>query len=82
MIELGDNMELEKLHVFWSAKEALYKKFKNPHIFFKDHMYIHPFDLKSEGNLVATFSKDGLEKDIQLKYEIIGDFTLVYTSNP
>lgn len=73
--------ELQALHLIWCAKEAIYKKLKNPGIIFSQDMDILPFNCEEKGVLKAKARTKGLNFSLNLKYEIVGDYTLVYTLN-
>ena len=73
--------ELEKLHIIWSAKESIYKWARKSGLIFKKEISLQPFELDDFGDLNASVFLDGKWHGIQLKYEIIEDYTLVYTVN-
>ncbi len=78
-VEGQDSLQL--LHVIWSAKEALYKKLKIPGLIFKENLQIPEFQLSDRGELHAHTILEG-EKSVEvLRYEIIEDYTMVFTSN-
>jgi len=71
----------EKLHIIWSAKEAIYKQIKAPGIIFKEEIAIEPFELKEKGRIEACVYEGKSRIKINLEYESINDYTLVYTLN-
>ena len=73
----GNDM-LEALHLIWCAKEAVYKKVNIPGLIFKEEMEMHPFDVDKKGELTCLLRQ---KEEIYLKYEILDDYTLVYTVN-
>ena len=56
-LELAENItanHIDGLYVCWCAKEAIYKWQGKAGLSFRDHIRIHPFDVKSEGSIIAT----------------------------
>jgi 4'-phosphopantetheinyl transferase EntD len=78
---VSKNETLQKLHLIWSVKESIYKQVKIPGIIFKEEMEIEPFELKEKGRINARVDKGESRVMMELEYEILGDFTLVYTLN-
>lgn len=58
----------EKLILYWCAKEALYKVYGKKEVDFKAHLFIEPFDLKKEGEMIGAVKKDGFIKNYLLHY--------------
>lgn len=70
---------LEHLHVFWGAKEALYKAYGKRELDFRGHIFIDPFSYDlSNGHCTGTIRKGDFFENYHLKYEKIGDYILVY----
>lgn len=70
---------LEHLHVYWGAKEALYKAYGRKELDFRQHIHITPFEYDLErGQFEGHIQKDSYRQDFQLFYEQIGAFILVY----
>lgn len=65
----SDN-QLEKLCVYWCAKEVLYKKNGEKQLSLREQTHIHPFDGSPEGMLTGELNKNGG----------ITKSTIVYTS--
>lgn len=53
---IDTNNRIEKLILYWSAKESLYKLHGEGGIDFKTQLLVHPFELKQEGTLTSTIS--------------------------
>ncbi len=69
----------EQLAIYWSAKEALYKRMSQHGVDFAKQMEIEKFIPKNEGELSATFiSKDGVSEDFEMEYEIFDKHVLVW----
>lgn len=76
---LGQENRIEHLHVYWGAKEALYKAYGRRELDFCKNILVHPFyfDLtigKSKGQVI----KDDFKARFDLHYQQIEDFILVY----
>jgi 4'-phosphopantetheinyl transferase len=73
----GDNVE--KLILYWAAKEALYKLYGMKEVEFAKHLYIHPFELSFPGLLKGEIRLETFQKKYSLHYEKLEDYMLVYT---
>ena len=69
---------IEKLYVYWCAKEALYKLNGKKETSFKDHIYIKPFSYLPFGDLSATIKKSASADDYTVKYKKIDNYMLGY----
>ncbi|OFY39420.1 MAG: hypothetical protein A2X18_04820 [Bacteroidetes bacterium GWF2_40_14] len=59
------------LAIYWSAKEAIYKRMSLSDVDFAKQIEIKRFSPKDEGELEATFiQKDGEELEFELQYEV------------
>jgi 4'-phosphopantetheinyl transferase EntD len=56
MKEAGE--QLDKLTVYWCAKEALYKIYARKQLNLREHIRISPFDFQSEGTLSGRIIRD------------------------
>jgi 4'-phosphopantetheinyl transferase len=74
--EAKDNVE--KLIIYWAAKETLYKVYGLKEVEFAKHLYVHPFGLKAEGMLVGEINLESFQKKFNLHYEKLEDYMLVY----
>ncbi len=74
-----DREDTELLHVYWGAKEAIYKMQKFGKISFKDHIHIYPFDIDRDTKIRGRISYRGREKKLNLSREKIENYVLVYT---
>ena len=78
--ELTDaGSRLEKLCIYWCAKEALYKKNGLKQLSFKEHIFINPFLLAQEGTLTGHIMKDGDEEIAKVSYLSVSDLTIAYS---
>lgn len=76
LAEAKDN--IEKLIVYWAAKETLYKIYGLKEIEFAKHLFVHPFDLNKEGKILGEINLDSFRKKFNLHYEKLDDYMLVY----
>lgn len=71
--------ELEHLHVYWGAKEALYKAYGRKLLDFKQHIHITPFDYDvTIGQCEGYVIKDDFKAFYQLTYQKVENYILVY----
>lgn len=76
---LTEETRLEHLHVYWGAKEALYKAYGRRELDFRAHIHISPFayDLKN-GFCSGQVIKEDFQAYYQIWYERRDDFILVW----
>ncbi len=76
---LVENTRIEHLHVYWGAKESLYKAYGKRELDFKKHLHVRPFsfDLK-KGKTTATITKADYTAHFDIYYEKLEDYILVY----
>ena len=73
-----ENQEyIRKLTVIWGVKESIFKIRNEAGISFKDHIHVHPFEIKDQSGIADLHFQN---KSIQFKYHFIeiDNFTLVY----
>lgn len=78
---LEESTRLEHLHVYWCAKEAIYKAYGRRELDFKKNILINPFKYNEKGvafNGVMYKPELNLELHYQLKFEKFDDYFLVY----
>lgn len=70
---------LEHLHVYWGAKEALYKAYGRRQLDFRKHIFVEPFTFDLDiGKCKGFVEKDNYHLDFELYYEQIEEYILVY----
>ncbi len=74
----GDD-PVEELHVYWSAKEALFKYAGNEQLNLKDHFSIAPFSFSTYGKLSASILGGTEAGKTALSYWLEQDYILVVT---
>ena len=73
------NSRLEHLHVYWGAKEALYKAYGRRQLDFRKHIFVEPFTFDLDiGKCKGFVEKDNYHMDFELYYEQIEEYILVY----
>jgi phosphopantetheinyl transferase len=78
---LKEETTLEHLHVYWCAKEAVYKAYGRRELDFRKNIIVTPFAYEAEGcQFEAKIVKPELELELhyQLCFEKFGDYYLVY----
>ncbi len=79
MDSLQTATKLEHLHVYWGAKEALYKAFGKRELDFKENIFIEPFVYRSSNYTIkGSIQKNNVYQKFDLWYEPIDEYMLVY----
>ena len=76
---LDGEERLAQIHLFWSAKEALYKFYGKKLLDFREHMHIKPFIPGKEGILSGTISKGDYRVELPIFYHFEEEYLLAYT---
>ncbi|HMQ49352.1 MAG TPA: 4'-phosphopantetheinyl transferase superfamily protein [Saprospiraceae bacterium] len=72
MDSLSQNERIAHLHVYWGAKEALYKAFGRKALDFCTHILVQPFALDWEiGKAYARVAKDDFQQDYIIFYRLL-----------
>jgi 4'-phosphopantetheinyl transferase len=70
---------IEHLHVYWGAKEALYKAYGRKRLDFREHLIVEPFLYREEGGLTTAWViKEDFKAYFQVWYERWKEYVLVY----
>ncbi len=70
---------IEHLHVYWGAKESLYKAYGRRELDFRQHMCIEPFAFAPDGgHCRGHILKEDYRRSFDIYYQQIQDFILVY----
>lgn len=70
---------LAHLHVYWGAKESLYKAYGRRSLDFCRDIFVDPFAYQShQGQISGWVIADGLKRSFQLHYDKRASFMLVY----
>ena len=69
---LKKKTRLEHLHVYWGAKECLYKAYGRKKLDFRKHIMIEPFSYNlKKGTCIGYVKKDDFSARYALRYQII-----------
>lgn len=71
---------LQKLCVYWCAKEALYKIYGKRSLIFNEHILVKPFFLGQAGTLEGIIREENSDRILFLDYCIEDDFILITTN--
>jgi len=70
---------LDYYHVFWGAKESMYKAYGLKELEFKDHMYLFPFSFYSNKiEIKGWVDKEQLHQDYDISVEKLAGAYLIY----
>ena len=76
---LEDATRIEHLHVYWGAKECLYKIYGRRELDFREHLHIAPFDYDPEGGSAkGEIIKGVFHQKLTVRYEMHGDYLLTW----
>ncbi len=76
---VDEDTRIEQLHVYWGAKEALYKAYGLRKIDFKKHLYVQPFVFKNgKAKTTGRIDKADFQKNFEIYYEQLDEYMLVY----
>lgn len=76
---ITDKHQLAMMHIYWGAKESLYKGYGRKKLEFKDHIKIDPFTFDPKGDDLKGFvEKEDYKQAYWLKYQLIKNYVLVY----
>lgn len=67
-------------HVYWGAKEALYKAYGRRALDLCTHIRLHPFSFHiDQGTCYGTIQKEAYQQNFQIRYQLLPeDYMLVY----
>ena len=65
-----EELQFDLFHIFWTAKESMYKAYGLKELDFRGNMELAPFDWDGEaGQAVGVLKKDGFQQVFQLNFE-------------
>lgn len=80
-VELADaNDDVEKLLIYWAAKESLYKIYGLKEVDFVHHLYVKPFIKELSGTIIGEIKLLKSHHLFELNYQIIDNYVLVYAT--
>ncbi|MBI5915235.1 MAG: 4'-phosphopantetheinyl transferase superfamily protein [Bacteroidetes bacterium] len=69
---------LEHLHVYWGAKEALFKAHGRRQLDFRQHILMEPFDYQPVGSTTGRVCKDDFDARFDVFFEKMDEYVLVW----
>lgn len=69
------------LHVYWGAKEVLYKFHGTRKLIFSENLRVLPFRTGVSGNITGQIRIGESVTEKKLEYRVLGDYVLVYLRN-
>lgn len=76
-----DKNQVFHMHIYWGAKECLYKSYGKRELDFKKHILIDPFSLQTEeGTFTGLVQKNDFIARYQLHFKRYEDYVLVYST--
>ncbi|WP_210463626.1 MULTISPECIES: 4'-phosphopantetheinyl transferase family protein [Rufibacter] len=72
----------EKVHLYWSAKETLYKVYRNRKLDFQENLRLQDFERKPAGAFAGRVVTDTFDQSYEVHYEMHPDFVLTYVLGP
>lgn len=78
LASLQEATRLEHLHIYWGAKEALYKAYGRRELDFRQHILVEPFYFQPSGITLASVRKNEFNAGYFLAFEKIEHHFLVY----
>ena len=77
--ELSDaNDDIEKLLIYWAAKETLYKIYGLKEVDFIKHLAVEPFMKQTHGILKGFINLSNFNASFELNYQLVDNYALVY----
>ncbi|MCD6017935.1 MAG: phosphopantetheinyl transferase [Bacteroidetes bacterium] len=77
--ELRDaNDDVEKLLIYWAAKETLYKIYGLKEVDFIEHLLVKPFTKHKLGSIIGEINLPGFNEAFEMHYQLLPDYVLVY----
>jgi phosphopantetheinyl transferase len=74
---LKDDTFTEQIYVFWCAKEALYKLYGKRKLEFRQHLFLHPFDMSS-GLVKGRIEKGSYFKELPVYFQKVDNYLLAF----
>ncbi len=75
---LNGNTRLEHMHIYWGAKESLYKCYGRKRLDFKQHILIAPFEYQKMGKTTGIVSKNNFHQEYEVFFEKWDNYFLVH----
>jgi 4'-phosphopantetheinyl transferase len=79
LASVSQNHRLEHLHVYWGAKESLYKAYGKRALDFRDHIFLDDFDFSPDGGqTTARVQKEDFIQHFTVTYRLLERYVLVW----
>ncbi len=79
LLSLKSGEEISKLHLYWGAKESMYKAYGKKGVDFKEHLFVDYIDsIGAKGTFSSKMLKHDFKASYTMHYEKLDDFFLVY----
>ena len=75
------NNDVEKLLIYWAAKETLYKIYGLKEVDFIEHLFVKPFTKHNLGLIIGEINLPEFKETFELNYQLLDDYVLVYALN-
>ncbi len=75
---LTEPTRLEHLHIYWGAKEALYKAYGRQQLDFRQHILVEPFGFQDTGHTTGFIQKDDFSARYVIDFDRVKSHFLVY----
>ncbi len=76
---INDRQKKARLHLYWGAKECMYKSYGKKEVNFKAHLFVDYIDsLSDKGSFLAKMEKDDFNTHYTMYYEKHDEYFLVY----
>lgn len=70
--------DIEKLLIYWAAKETLYKIYGLKEVDFIKNLFVNPFTKANLGLIVGQITMTNFNEQFELSYQILDNYVLVY----
>ena len=73
--------DIEKLLIYWAAKETLYKIYGLKEVDFIEHLFVKPFTKHNLGTIIGKINRPDFKETFELNYQLKDNYVLVYALN-
>lgn len=70
---------INKLYVYWCAKEAMYKVYGKKNVSLKENIFVEPFEMQNTGSVNVALNHENVKFGRILHYEQLKGIMLAYT---
>ncbi|MGV3538248.1 MAG: 4'-phosphopantetheinyl transferase superfamily protein [Rufibacter sp.] len=71
-----------KMHLYWSAKETLYKVYSQKKLLFKEHLLLGDFELENRGSFIGQVQTNNFSQAFEVQYENTPEYVLTFVVAP